>query len=71
MNCQCRQCRNTATWHRPEAIQGCANALCDGCMIRIYHSFPHHTTAWKKVTNPEPREQTSNPVAAPAQTELF
>jgi hypothetical protein len=64
MNCECRKCRNEATWYRPQAIQGCANALCNGCMIRIYHGFPHHSTAWEKIQplNPSnPPEQTHQP----------
>jgi hypothetical protein len=71
MTCQCRQCRNPATWHRAEAIQGCANALCDGCMIRIYHGFPHHTTTWQKITEPTPKNATDNPQAKPHQPSLF
>lgn len=68
MNCQSRTCRNPATWIRPNAIHGCANALCDTCMIRIYHGFPHHTTAWEKLspqTNPVNPVPTVNPVTQP------
>jgi hypothetical protein len=56
MTCECRDCRNPAAWHRPAAIHGCANALCDGCMFRIYHGHPHHRSAWEKIPATPPPE---------------
>lgn len=71
MKCECRQCRNDATWHRPQAIHGCANALCNGCFIRIYNGFSHHTKAWEKITPLQPTATTKTPSAINHQPTLF
>jgi hypothetical protein len=74
MNCQSRLCNNPATWTRANAIAGFANALCDGCMFRIYTGFSHHTSNWQKITEPAPepapQEQPAT-IASTTQTELF
>lgn len=71
MTCQCRQCRNEATWYRPQAIHGCANALCDGCMIRIYHGYPHHVSAWEKIQQLQPTTPQPTPSEPAHQPTLF